>query len=196
VKYEIPNVGDGYYNITVFLVDDSTVTEVMNATDIMSLSSAKVVYTGTAFASDKVTSPPNIDSFTDDWGMIALMTVGGAFGLGLICYGGWRLQRYRPKYLKERHRAESAEKVLADMADEVDVIQGGREYEAVGAANVSANPLHPAYHLKTDANKNEVELMEGPSGVVADQAARQVVRKELAPAQARALKADLDDDEY
>jgi len=192
VQYVVPNVDDETYTINVGFVSASSVSDGMKGSDIYAMTS--LVGTWTAQSADTALANTNVNSFSDNWGLITAAAGGGTVGLALVGYGGWRLQRYRPKYLHTRKRAESAERQLADMADEVDVIKGNRDFEAVGAATVSANPLHEAYQMKTDADRG-VELMENPDGVVKDHAVRQANRREIAPSVAKPLKADLDDDD-
>jgi hypothetical protein len=192
IQYVVPNIDNEEFTITVGHLSASSVSDGSTGETIWAQSTHVGTWTGKS--ADTAIASTNVDSFSDNWGLITAAAGGGMVGLALVCYGGWRLQRYRPKYLHQRKRAESAEQQLADMADEVNVIQGNRDFEAVGAATVSANPLHDAYHMKYEPPQ-EVLLMDGPEGVVKENAPRQVNRKELAPSIVRPLQADLQDDD-
>eukprot|EP00475_Leptophrys_vorax_P005832 TRINITY_DN1352_c0_g1_i1.p1 TRINITY_DN1352_c0_g1~~TRINITY_DN1352_c0_g1_i1.p1 ORF type:complete len:1298 (+),score=410.60 TRINITY_DN1352_c0_g1_i1:152-4045(+) len=115
----------------------------------------------------------------DNWGVVALGVGSGAVVLSAIGYAGWRLQRYRPKYKQEKARADAAEQMLQDIADEVDVVPGGRDWDAVGAATVTLNPLHPASTMKSEDIKR-LQQIHDPQSAMHD-TSRGAVRKEFAP---------------
>jgi len=114
----------------------------------------------------------------DNWGVIALGVGSGAVFLSAVGYGAWRMQRYRPKYKEQKTRADAAEQMLQDMADEVDVIPGGRDWDAIGAATVTLNPLHPASTMKADEVKRLQQIHDPQAAMLEN---RGVVRKEFAP---------------
>jgi len=163
------------FKINTYYADSSTLSNPDNAEASITSGEAAMVKESQGTA----TAGGTLRAVSDNWPIIAGSVFGAALVLALAGYTYWRLQRYRPKYLLEKQRAEEAERHLREMAEEVDIIPGGRDFEAVGGATVSANPLHEAYQLKHKP-KEELEMIDDPKDVKME-ISRPAIRKEFQP---------------
>jgi len=199
VRYTVPAVGSAKYNVTVIYANATKLMNLQNGlgfavvdyAPLFSDPNAIVITNAQAQASPATGG--TVGAFNDNATVIGASVGAGAVVLALGGYGMWRLQRYRPKYLEQRARAEEAEEELRNMAVEIDVIPGGQDYESVGAAIVSVNPLHQAYQLKKAQNQEEMGQIDEPKDIVEDRGSRKAFRKELGVGLQQPLVGQMDD---
>jgi hypothetical protein len=171
--YLTPRVGQ--FNFTIYLADKDEVGALTDGDAIIALPSTKQAFTSTALSRRAGSGL----STEDNVGLIIGLILGSIVLSAASMYGVWRLKRYRQKYHTEKKRADEAEKDLQDMAAEIDIIPGGREYDAVGAATVTANPLHELNANRSDAPM--VQAVEDPTEVTMKSERPVTVRREFKP---------------
>jgi hypothetical protein len=175
VFYQIPRVGP--YTLTVFLARKDEVDASMDGAAILALPSTKETFSNTAL------SRAAGSEFTteDNMGLIIGLVLGSIVLASASMYGLWRLRRYREKYHVEKRRADAAEKDLEEMAAEIDIIPGRRDYEAIGAATVTANPLHELHTNYPIVAPPPVPAIEDPHDITMRSEEPAAIRKEFKP---------------
>lgn len=147
----IPSIGDRNYSVTLF----HTTSANLNLTayeqgeiPVNHLSVSSEIAVTTSFARD--TGADN------SWIPLAIGIFVGIIVASMSGYAGWRMYRYRSKYLDERRRADSLDKTLEEMDDETFNVPGYAvmDWQAVGAANISMNPLHKSFRSRGSVEMN------------------------------------------
>ena len=185
VYYSTPAVGP--YQVSVFLANATAAAGELNGRVIAELPSSTLAFNAVA------TSRPSGFSVTgeENLGLILGLSIGLLVVVAVSGYGMWRLRRYRQKYKMQRERAEIAEKDLQDMAAEIDIIPGGKDHEAVGAATVTPNPLHELY--ASTGSSTSKDLVETGQDVTMTATRTDLARQEFKPTKFAHVKADQTD---
>ena len=154
--YEIPQnneIGESLYSVSMYHTDSSLINQ--TAYDL------GIVPADHTFISSEEPSSYSYasgEADSDEWEIQALAVMGGILGLSLSGYAGWRMHRYREKYKTERKQADSMEVIMEQIDDENLLVKGsdGMDWQSVGAAHVSMNPLHPAFASRQAAQKKKL----------------------------------------
>jgi len=142
--YQTPRPGQ--FTIKIYLTDASLVGPSADFSEILQRNETVLAVTTSAVSREAAA----FVQVQDQTGLIVGLTFAVLVLLVVSIYGGWRLRRYRSKYKTEKARADVAEKDLQEIAAEIDIIPGGRDFNAVGGGIITTNPLHEV----NDAHRN------------------------------------------
>jgi len=180
LDYTVPKIASSNkFKITIYWYDKGQFSDTEAPESIAASTQAKEVYTGEAEADVAGPKPSLRQSLRDRLSIILPILFALIIAALMAAYALYRSRRYRPKYLLQKQKAADAERALMEMAEEIDVIPGSRPYEAVGAATVSANPLHPLYSSGSP-KKKDLTAVEDPNDVKMKRAL-QPIRHEFKP---------------
>jgi hypothetical protein len=151
VFYNVPKItfGQNNYTVKVYFLNKKIVGNYTSWTKMLQDPSTQLLKT---LVFHIAASDAASDSATSFNYFVVFGAAAGCFFVSGVGYGAFRLGRYRPKYKQEKARADENEQILDEMRDEGN-LAGGRDYMAVGGAQITMNPLHQTF-------KNEALLRE------------------------------------
>jgi len=161
--YKVPKITNDVEDFDIFVnhafLNEGEDATKLTAEAILQKSSNTRVFAGAA----QITAPASY--LADNWPWIAGVCAGAALLLSGFGYMSFRLYRYKPKYKDARIRADEAEKMVNDINDEQILVGGANDWNAVGGATVTANPLHDLHKGRPVAAPEFEENLNATGGV-------------------------------